>query len=257
MRDIDNILFFRTDISPFLVHLTRARERAYPFEDEDEAKMPARDVLRHIIDERRLVWGDNPISDARFGMNTYRMGEPERSTFFGAVSFTETPLAEVHSLLEIAHRQVNLEPYGLVFLKEHLRTAGVNPVWYLNNEQADKDAVAQALCSLRTTHPDEAKEILPLIAVFGRRLTAPGARFQGGKEVDFTWEREWRWPASRGAFGFANEDVFVGLCPHSEIEQFEKIYKPIRFIDPRRTLKWYTSALLESRERVQLGYAVV
>ena len=41
--------------------------------------------------------------------------------YFSAVCFTETPLNEIYSLLEISRRRVNLKPYGLVFLKEKLQ----------------------------------------------------------------------------------------------------------------------------------------
>ncbi len=39
--------------------------------------------------------------------------------------------------------------------------------------------------------------------------------------LDFKRGKEWRYPYSRDALQFNHEDVFVGLCPDDEIEDFE------------------------------------
>jgi hypothetical protein len=245
VRNIQDILYFRGDVSPFLVHLTRrGRERS------------AGGVLEAIIRDSALRAGQDPISDARFGMSTLRLSGDQIRRYFGAISLTETPLSEVHSLLEIRRRKVNLEPYGLVFLLERLRRKGVRPVWYLNNENQDQNGVVQALCRQLLREPDVAEQLLPLIAVFGYQLTAPGAARRETR-VDFTWEREWRWPAAAGELEFGEEDVFVGLCPHEEIAYFEDLLPGVRFIDPRRPMKWYATQLIEARHRHDLKYSVV
>jgi Putative abortive phage resistance protein AbiGi, antitoxin len=186
-REINDILYFRTDISPFLVHLARDVQNG----------LTAGEALEQIIQQGKLFAGESPVSDARFGKNTSGMTTKEKKHYFGAICFTETPLNEVHCLLEIADRKVKLAPYGIVFSKENLRRKGVSPVFYINNELEDKDSVFQALCSLITTYPDEAAKILPLIAVFGKQILAPGAKHRGSKEVNFLWEREWRFPLKR------------------------------------------------------------
>lgn len=150
-RSIDDILNFREDISPFLVHLTRATP-----------DLVARDRLEHIIDEHQLRTSGNAISDARFGTFTNNMTAQQICRFFGAICFTETPINEVHCMLEIAYRQINLEPYGLVFLKERLKPKGVGPVFYFNNELQDKDAVIAALCGLINDNPEAAERVLPM-----------------------------------------------------------------------------------------------
>ena len=152
---------------------------------------------------------------------------------------------------------MNLEPYGLVFLKERLRARGVNPVWYLNNEQADKDEVAQALCSLIATHPDEAAQMLPLVSVFGQLIQPPLVANRRGGTVDFPWEREWRYPVASGPFTFDEYDVFVGLCPADEIDGFEELFPYIAFIDPTRPQTWYATKLVEAHPRVDLKSSVV
>ena len=103
-RDIKHVLYFREDLSEFLVHLTRTRN-----------SVPAREVLKKILRERYLAAGELPVSDARFFLDA----ENEKR-FCRAVSLTETPLNETHCLLEIFGRSVNLEPYGLVFIKDNL-----------------------------------------------------------------------------------------------------------------------------------------
>jgi hypothetical protein len=53
------------------------------------------------------------------------------------------------------------------------------------------------------------------------------------------------------------EDIFVGICPHEEIERFEKMFKKINFIDPRRNMKWYATQLINARCRLDLKFSVV
>jgi hypothetical protein len=191
-----------------------------------------------ILDQRRLLPGPSLVSDARFGGNTMEMSDNDKQRFFGAVSFTETPISEVHCLLEIGGRAVNLEPYGLVFLKDRLKLRNVSPVLYLNNETGAADAVFYGLFTLIAAQPAAAERVLPLVSVFGQKVRPPGAAARPPGRVDFSWEREWRHPATLGALTFNWEDVFCGLCPHSEINHFEFAYPPVKFIDPRRNMKW-------------------
>ncbi len=142
-----------------------------------------------------------------------QMSAAERQRFFGAISFTETPISEVHCLLEIASRAVNLEPYGLVFLKDRLKHRNVSPVLYVNNETATADEVFYGLFTMIATAPAAAERLLPQIAVFGQKVRPPGAGVRPGGHVDFTWEREWRHPAALGSLTFDWDDVFCGLCP--------------------------------------------
>lgn len=180
LRNIDHLLHFRADISPFLVHLTRKYDQDTPKKN-----------LELILSSEFLIARGEPISDARFAVPKSEASDLE---LFGAISFSETPIAEIHTLFEISARQVKLEPYGLVFLKERLRARGVSPVIYINNERADQDQVVRALATLRTTHRKAATQILPLISVFGQKLRPFGGTPQPGR-VDFTWEREWRYPS--------------------------------------------------------------
>jgi Putative abortive phage resistance protein AbiGi, antitoxin len=253
-RQIKDILHFRTDISPFLVHLTRDPD---PMLDLFNSKVRAEDVLKKIIEEKQLLPGSHEISDARFGMETREMAEEDKIKYFGSICFTETPLDEIHCLLDITKRSVNLSPYGLVFLKEKAISKGVQPVFYINNSQGDKDSLVQALCTLIYTSPDEAAHILPLVAIFGKKLHPKGARREVHGEVDFTWEREWRYVPSNGPYQFSEDEIFIGLCPEDKIEEFEKRWPPIEFIDPTKNIKWHATKLINARKRLKIKYSVV
>ena len=245
MRNIDDILLLRGDISPFLVHLTR-----------DLDGVVAETRLVSILDSHELRPGDGPVSDARYGGTLRGVSLVRRRQLFNAVCFTETPLAEAHCLLEIDARRVNLEPFGLVFMKDRLKARGVCPVIYINNEQGDMDVVARALFSLKDAAPDAAELLLPLLAIFGQKLQPTEANQRQGGTKDFAWEREWRYPHARGPFQFELNDVYCALCPDERIVHFEERYPGLRFVDPRRNLKWYAASLIEASNRQGISYSV-
>ncbi|WP_156458404.1 hypothetical protein [Rhodanobacter sp. Root627] len=244
VRQIDDVLLFRTDISPFLAHLTKTAGNS-----------SAESVLRVILDSGQLLAGSGEISDIKYGGNNLQMTDEQKKSFFGAVCLTETPLSEVYCLLDLASRRINLEPYGLLFVKDRIRDKGASPVYYLNNYPGDKYAIAQALFSLTTTHEAAAKDILPLFSVTGPFLAPPDQNRQGKQE--FSWEREWRYPASKGPLAFGQDDVFIGLCPADRISAMEQSYPWLKFVDPRLNQKIYAKKLIQSRDRIGLKHSVV
>ncbi len=240
-RDIKDILRFRHDIAPFLIHLTKKTDTK-----------SAKEVLESILDEQKLKPGSNQVSDIRFGGVTNSMPDKGKE-FFSAVCFTETPLSEINSLLEISARRINLEPYGLVFIKDLLTRMHVSPVLYINNHNDDCDDLASMLFALCEKSPTEAKKLLPLFSVFGKGFTPPFSKSTRTKEIiDFTWKREWRLPVAYGDFKFTLDQVFIGLCEHDQISHFEKKYPDLLFIDPRRPLKWYATSLLAARKKHEI-----
>lgn len=247
-RKIDDILDFRTDISPFLVHLTR----------NVEGGKDAKNALNSILtDPKQLKPGATLVSLASYGINIGELSSDDQLKYFGAVCFTETPLSEIHCLLEVSERKVELEPYGIVFKKENLKSKGVSPALYLNNEQGGKDKIFQALCSLINSHSQEATEILPLFSFFGKYIVPPTGTMPPTGNLEFLWEREWRYPSALGAFNIDPSDVCLGLCEHEEIEEFEGMYPGISFIDPRRNLKWYATKLVQVRKSHNLTCSIV
>ncbi len=235
MRDINEILVFRNDLSPFLVHLTR----------EYDGRSPGQNLNR-ILSSRKLKYGNEPMSVARYRYPFGEISLAEMKLYFKAVSFTETPLSEIDSLLEIENRAVNFSPHGLIFLKERCMSKGVAPVFYINNTSGDKDKVVESLCRLTRRDPLAARGILPYVSFFGRKLR-PYNRSRKSGEMDFTWEREWRYASPSGCFEFDESDLFMGLCPHSQIEWFENKFDWLRFIDPRRKLKLYARKIGASK----------
>lgn len=247
MRQIEDVLLFRHDISPFLVHLCRNHEG-----------LNAKDSLEEILKKKKLYSKNGTeVSHAKFGVNTIDMNDEEKLRYFGAVCFTETPLNEIHCLLEISQRRIDLEPYGLVFLKKSLISKGVSPVIYLNNINQDKDSLVRAVCQFINSNQKVAEELLPLISVFGKKLIPLNTSSTSSDPIDFYWEREWRYPYARGEFELKIEDLFIGLCPHEDIGDFERQFGDIKFIDPRRNAKWYAKKLIEVRKKLSLEYSVV
>ena len=246
-RDIDDIKNFREDISPFLVHLTR----------NYNGKCASAN-LENIIIKQRLICGDSEVSSATYPVYNADMNEEDRKAFYSAICFTETPLGEIHSLLDIRGRSVNLEPYGLVFLMKKLQAKGVSPVIYLNNETGKAEQVVKDLATLTNAKTrDTAKFLLPLVSFFGPKFRTPGVSETPEGQHEFLWEREWRYQSTMGDFGFDWDDVFIGLCKHEEISVFEKLAPSIEFIDPRHNKKWYADKLLRARHRSELKNSVV
>jgi hypothetical protein len=115
VRTIEQVLAARADYSSFLVHLTRKQE-----------KLPARKVLKKILQEKRL--------SARGPHCLFLRNIPKAAAkHFNVVCFTEAPLHQIKtSLGEIQGRNLQLGPYGLVFTKEFISTKGGNPAFYVN-----------------------------------------------------------------------------------------------------------------------------
>jgi len=239
-RDIKDVLIFRDDISQFLVHMTRDKK------DRAIITMPAAAVLRKIIRDRELIASEIAMSDSRF----FIYSPQQRKDYCRAISFTETPLNEIHSFLKIIGRSCDFQPYGLVFIKKKLREKGVSPVFYINNEKYDKLEVVEALCQLRNFTPEHAKQILPLLSTFGKQL-------RRDEKINFLWEREWRYPGINGNLEFDEDDVFVGICPHDDISRFQSLFPVVPFVDCQRNMKWYAKKLISARQHHDLKSPVV
>jgi len=277
-RDIIDVLNFREDISPFLVHLTKDG----PI-DESPNKQTSKEALEKIIENQELVCakclltrrdkngneiGKYNMSVARFGMYTRNMDDEKQRQLFSAISFTETPLNEIQSLIDIKGRNVDLRQYGLVFHKNKLADKGVGPVLYLNNtNKNNKDELIYKLCKILITecdgeHEDVAKELFPMISVFGNQITPYGKNGTKLKNYDFLWEREWRYPYAKGHLKFDRDDLFIGLCPDNEIDKFEELantckLKDLKFVDPYRNLKYYAKKLITERKNAGIEASVV
>lgn len=67
---------------------------------------------------------------------------------------------------------------------------------------------------------------------FGKYLKLIGSGWQRPDEMDFTWEREWRYASDDRRFTFEESDVKVALCPSDQIDEFQRNYPWVRFVDP-------------------------
>jgi hypothetical protein len=195
-----------------------------------------------------LRYGKEPMSVARYRYPFGDISDAQMKTYFKAVSFTETPLTKIDSLLDIERRSISFSPYGLVFLRERCMKKGAAPVIYINNTLGNKDKVVESFCRLIQRDPVAAQGILPYVSFFGRKLR-PYNKIRGYGEMDFTWEREWRYASGEGYFDFDESDLFVGLCPHRSIGWFEKRFDWLTFIDPRMKLRQYVEKIRAAERR--------
>jgi hypothetical protein len=219
-RAIREVLHRRTDLSTFVVHLTK---------DTDDGNQAATNLLS-IIQQRRIF--------ARSPMGWATTKDPQTHAPFvvgpaldsqRVVSFSETPLEHVYSLFaNIAGRQVKLSPYGVAFTKMVARRIDVNPVWYVDMTRGRDWVICTALnelvrASAAAFDGSSISKITPFVEGMG---TWPEMQHE------FWWEREWRhvneidlWTKT---IWLAPEEAFEWLRPH--------LYgRPI--IDPRWSLE--------------------
>jgi len=203
--DIEDLLNRRTDLSTFVVHLTK---------DGDK---PAKDNLLAIL-KAGAVKAGQPMGWVR--EQALEIGgdalESQR-----VVCFSETPLEHLYAMFaEIKDREVKLQPFGIAFTKVVARRNGANPVWYVNMTPGFDWVVSPALNRLRKRavrvglHRDPAGCLFPYIEGMG------DWRGSTGRRKEFWWEREWR---HVGDFAFHMEDIALVIAPASEHAEFDKI----------------------------------
>lgn len=229
-RPISELLDRRSDLSTFVVHLTRHGKDGTPTASENlESILKAREI------EARSAFGwKNGVAES--DLSACRV-----------VCFSETPLEHLYVLFqEIQNRDIKMEPYGLAFTKEVARRHGVNPVWYVGHgaDFIGRWRLAGALDALR----DEAKAagfasspaatILPFVESMGIWPTT-------GTTKEFSWEREWR---HLGDLSFGDGEVALVLCPAAEIDYFESLGRWVA-VDPGWSLEKMISKLSSTARR--------
>lgn len=179
MAEIEEILSQRTDLSTFLVHLTK-----------DGASHSALDVLKKILGSGQ-VKALSPFGHAVQILRNAKMSLESQH----CVCFTETPLVHLRLLLgEIKGRSVKLQPFGIALPKKLGRTLGLNPVWYINMTPGAKggwlsepwnDLIDEAIANHGLT-PFEDSPVARLTPFVEQMGTWKNRR------KEFWWEREWR-----------------------------------------------------------------
>jgi hypothetical protein len=202
-QDIRTVISRRSDLSTFIVHLTR----------DDNSEL-AKDRLKSIVQSRTIQ------ARTAFGSAVKRLGDHNRALDSQkCVCFTETPLEYLHLLVgKIDGRQYDFRPYGVAITKKLARKAGVNPVWYVDITPGHgwltnsiDDLISHCNGNFQTS---EVSKIAPFIEQMG---TGKGGTYQPYKK-EFWWEREWR---HVGHFNLPAHVLLI--CPENDFTEFESL----------------------------------
>lgn len=174
-RTIEEVLAYRSDLSTFLVHLTRRTKT-----------LSALEVLKQIITDWMLREG-SPQGPASQRLRTAGLSDANQRV----VCFTESPLEHVKLLVEpITSRNCEFSCYGVAITKKQGRRLGANPIWYLDATPGhtwltqDVDAlVAAAIANPQNTALQSVFKLSPFFDHMGT---------WGNSRKEFWWEREWR-----------------------------------------------------------------
>lgn len=203
MAEIEEILPRRSDLSTFLVHLTRSGNGS------------AKDILCKILIEGRLS-ARSPFGHAFADMKKAGWDLADQM----CVCFTEVPLEYICLLAEpIKGRSVVMEPYGIAITKKQGRRKDANPVWYIDQTIGRtwltnplNQIVREAIDGKNPGHP--IFRITPFIEQFG-------------EYKDFHWEREWR---CIGDFRLPKH--FMIIAPESDHADIKKVVSEKGSMDP-------------------------
>lgn len=242
---IEEVLQRRTDLSTFVVHLTRDRDGR-----------TARENLESIIDEQ-LLRAVFPRGWAT--REAFRLDDPSLATQ-RAVCFSETPLEHVHALFaDIAGRSIHFAPYGVAFPKMVARAMGINPVWYVDFSRGSgagrhrpiKDALNALVKEAAgdfAVHP--VSRLTPFIEGMGSWSNGNG----GVRRREFSWEREWRHLGDLDLSPWWSKALW--LCPQDELDVFSaRLGTDRRCIDPAWGLERIIGHLLELGEAEMTPFA--
>jgi hypothetical protein len=197
---IEQLLHRRTDLSTFLVHLTK-----------DTGDRTARDNLLSIA-EARVIEARKPL-----GMGADLDDHLRRTPATQRVAcFSETPLEHTWMMArQIQGRKESFQRYGVVFTKSFCRRKGCNPVWYLDitkghdwltepvreqvNRAVSESTDATGAIDRQRLVSQPILRITPFIEQMGK---------PNGTRKEFWWEREWR---HVGNFNFRTPKHVVAL----------------------------------------------
>jgi len=217
--DIKQLLARRSDLSTFLIHLTRE----YP------DGTPAKDNLKSIL-SNKVIEARNAYGSAVGRLNKLRADTTENLNTQKVVCFTETPLEHVRLLIEeIQGRKFEFGPYGVAISKRTARVSGVNPVWYLDitpghnwltkplNKIIDKEIQGNTFIT------SEIARLTPFIEQMGK-----------GEDYfkEYWWEREWR-----HVDDLSLVMNFIIICPEEDFSDVTPSTNQMPFVDPKWSLE--------------------
>lgn len=251
-----NIVNARSDISNFLIHLTKngSYEEFEPYHKapghyifNDSETLDAKESLREILKQKTIL-ARAPFGHFKFQISVgYQQRGSIPLNWLQSVCFSESPLQELASFYlatQTTNEKVNnYQKYGLAFSQQLVRFNGGHPVIYFDS---NNDAIVVAVDAQANPNNRKAcKPLLPLYEPFGKKLHST----RGGS-TDYRWEREWR---HVGHFKFQLNQIAFGLCPESEIPEFETLaQKQVCFIDPDWS-STQTKAYLDQKGHTELS----
>jgi hypothetical protein len=202
----ERVVWKRSDLSFFLVHLTKDR-----------------DSLLSILNKQD---GYCSINGARNGFFKDFADVPSEDVT--GVSLTEAPLDQIKHFAHSMDGDVvrKYSKYGVVFDQLFIRRIGGNPCFSVNT-LADY-TLRDAILDLKDRCPREEYAPMRRLLLYFNTFGFTGAS-KGVREVDFYWEREWRVP---GNLRFRYEDIFVALCNSDDVVQLSEAYPEVPFICP-------------------------
>jgi len=236
MARIEDLLQRRTDLSTFLVHLTRTGD------DGLSALANLQSIIRTGTIKARKPFGPAcKLQPHLAGSSATQM----------TVCMSETPLEHVWMMLEpIDGRAVHFEPYGVAITKTTGRKAGFNPVWYSDITRRGVSWPSTAVNQMikealeRATGPDgkvdrytlQREPVFQLTPYFEQM----GPTTQGRKE--FWWEREWRKVDDyRLSFPTKVVALFAPEAEHAVLHDF------LAELDERQRSRWVERPILDPR----------
>lgn len=189
-----NVTEGREDFSRFVIHLTRDDRKTFP-----EGGATARKNFLTMLRERRIgAFQPHCLHHKQVaGLSNKQVREA-----FNVACFTEVPITQIRLMVgEIPKRNIELQPYGLVFTRDFLVKKGAQPAIYINSYGQNKyareavDAIFDA--AQKNNFRGRGWRILPFVNAMHEKY-------------DFTWEREWR---VRGDVSFALSDLVCAILP--------------------------------------------
>lgn len=224
-RTYRSIFASRTDITEWLVHFTRRQS----------VDLGALEALRSILIEGALRPGFSVRSRGRtvYGPNP-------------AVCFSEQPIKAVNAYVQARQNPYAADAFGLLLHKHSAFAAGAMPVIYgLANVTEAPDVAAHGCeTGTRLLQP----ECLPINEQY-RYVTFHANGSPG--DMDWSHEREWRWPANAVQYGKATKLFLLGAR-----EAFGRgAYQPRvhAFVSNTSTLEWLQNQVSTAHKQGQTG----
>ncbi len=200
----------RDDISRFVVHLTRKYRNKTALQN-----------LISILNNRHIeARNAHCLFSPLFSQLAFT---DKLKSKFKTVCFTETPLNQIAPLCrKIPGRQIELQPYGLVFHREFLLESGGSPAFYINSDGTEiRDYLIEqfrehfkgikSLKKFKLSQLTRHEQIIQYYSFINKM----------GHRHDFSWEREWRYG---GDFKFGYDDL-VAIIAKSPLRTKSEINK--------------------------------